>query len=209
MPGVRTELVFDRPSGCPVATASADAPGELSEVTWADSDGGTVTEQFAAETDDLDGFERIFDYGSKTVYEFEETQSERASCICEYIERTLGPIRDVRARDGRLSVTLHAADVDELRETVSELGDRFGSVTVEYLVRSVEREDRTDLVPVDLRRLTDRQREVLETAHRLGYFEYPRDANAGDVADELGIEPSTFAEHLAAAQGKLLEELIE
>ncbi|MFW6000412.1 MAG: helix-turn-helix domain-containing protein, partial [Halorubrum sp.] len=56
--------------------------------------------------------------------------------------------------------------------------------------------------------LTDRQCEVLRTAYRMGYFERPRDANASEVADALDISPSTFAEHLATAQRKLLEEAL-
>jgi hypothetical protein len=64
-------------------------------------------------------------------------------------------------------------------------------------------------VPVDLERLTDRQREVVETAYRMGYFEYPRETNASGVAAELGIEPSTLAEHLAAAQSKLLGAVLD
>jgi hypothetical protein len=68
--------------------------------------------------------------------------------------------------------------------------------------------DSADPTLVDRERLTDRQREVLETAYRMGYFEYPRSANATEVAEELGIGLSTLAEHLAAAQEKLLAELL-
>ena len=46
------------------------------------------------------------------------------------------------------------------------------------------------------------------TAYRMGYFERPRDANARAVAEALDISPSTFAEHLAAARRKLLEETL-
>ena len=55
--------------------------------------------------------------------------------------------------------------------------------------------------------LTDRQREVLTVAHEMGYFEHPRDANAEAVAADLDITPSTFAEHLAAAQSKLVDSI--
>ncbi|MEF8887534.1 MAG: helix-turn-helix domain-containing protein, partial [Haloarculaceae archaeon] len=55
----------------------------------------------------------------------------------------------------------------------------------------------------------DRQREVVETAYEMGYFEYPRESNATEVATALDIQPSTFTEHLTAAQGKLLGELVE
>jgi predicted DNA binding protein len=52
--------------------------------------------------------------------------------------------------------------------------------------------------------LTDRQREVLETAFDEGYFEVPRKASTDDVAAELGIDDSTVAEHLQRAERNLL-----
>jgi hypothetical protein len=62
---------------------------------------------------------------------------------------------------------------------------------------------------VDRAALTDRQREVVTTAHQLGYFERPRDANATEVAEHLDISRATFAEHLAAAQSKLLDAVLD
>ncbi len=61
---------------------------------------------------------------------------------------------------------------------------------------------------MDRGRLTARQREVLETAFEMGYFERPRRANATEVAAELGIGPSTFREHVSAAETKLLEDVL-
>lgn len=52
--------------------------------------------------------------------------------------------------------------------------------------------------------LTDRQREVLETAFRAGYFEVPREANLEDVAVRLGVDKSTVSGVLRRAQGKVL-----
>ena len=43
----------------------------------------------------------------------------------------------------------------------------------------------------------------------MGYFDHPKGANAGDVADALDISRSTFTEHLAAAQTKLLEAVLK
>jgi hypothetical protein len=50
---------------------------------------------------------------------------------------------------------------------------------------------------------------VLETAHRMGYFDHPKGADAGDVADELGISRSTLAEHLSTAQSKLFDAILD
>ncbi|MFC4987643.1 bacterio-opsin activator domain-containing protein [Saliphagus infecundisoli] len=55
------------------------------------------------------------------------------------------------------------------------------------------------------RRLTERQREVLETATYAGYFEWPRATTGEEVAERLRIAPATFAQHLRAAERKLFE----
>ena len=57
--------------------------------------------------------------------------------------------------------------------------------------------------------LTDRQREVLETAYLSGYFNAPRDLTASQIADSLDITQPTFTTHLRTAQRKLLELLLE
>jgi len=54
-------------------------------------------------------------------------------------------------------------------------------------------------------RLTDRQRDVMETALASGYFEWPRGSTAEEVADALGIAAPTFHEHLRAGERKLIE----
>jgi predicted DNA binding protein len=49
---------------------------------------------------------------------------------------------------------------------------------------------------------------VLRTAHQLGYFEHPKGANAGEVAESLDITTATFIQHLSAAQQKLLDSVL-
>ena len=52
--------------------------------------------------------------------------------------------------------------------------------------------------------LTERQREVLQTAFEMGYYEWPRDCTGRDVADELDITSATFSEHVFTAERKIL-----
>ena len=54
-------------------------------------------------------------------------------------------------------------------------------------------------------KLTDRQRDVMETALTSGYFEWPRGSTAEEVASSLGIAAPTFHEHLRAGERKLIE----
>ncbi|WP_435349269.1 GAF domain-containing protein [Haloarchaeobius sp. HRN-SO-5] len=58
-------------------------------------------------------------------------------------------------------------------------------------------------------RLTDRQREVLQTAYLSGFFEMPRVSNGQEVTELLGVSQPTFSEHLRAAERTLCELLFE
>ncbi|MFC4988217.1 helix-turn-helix domain-containing protein [Saliphagus infecundisoli] len=56
--------------------------------------------------------------------------------------------------------------------------------------------------------VTDRQREALEVALAVGYYEVPREASHEDVAAELGCAPSTAAEHLRKGEGAVLQAVL-
>lgn len=55
--------------------------------------------------------------------------------------------------------------------------------------------------------LTDRQREVLDTAIELGYYAVPRRVTATGVADVVGCSPSTASEHLRKIESRVLTGL--
>lgn len=52
--------------------------------------------------------------------------------------------------------------------------------------------------------LSPRQREALQVARDLGYYEIPREADHEDIADAMGCARSTAAEHLRKAESKVL-----
>ncbi|WP_276259534.1 helix-turn-helix domain-containing protein [Haloglomus litoreum] len=207
--GVRAELAVQGPSNCPVATVSERAP--VTEVTWGQA-GETAVEEFRVDGADDDAAavadaEPMLDVGDERVYQFERDPD--GACACEVVEGLGTPVADVRAESGTLVLTLHLPSVERLRAVVAELDAVAEEVTVRYLVHAAaDGETGADRTVVDRGQLTDRQREVLRTAYEMGYFEYPRGANATEVAEALDIGLSALAEHLAAAQGKLLAALL-
>jgi predicted DNA binding protein len=56
--------------------------------------------------------------------------------------------------------------------------------------------------------LTDRQREALLAAYEQGFFDWPREHTAEEVASTLGISRPTFTEHLRVAERTLLDALL-
>ncbi|MBZ6494387.1 helix-turn-helix domain-containing protein [Natrinema longum] len=214
--GIRAEVKIDDPPDCVVGQASAETNGRVHSVSKSTSPSTPerVTEEFLLEAEtypdefDVDvELSAIFSYGSSTVYRFERELGR--GCPCECIEEHDCPVVDVRTQGAALYLTFHAPDMHGLQAIIGELRDRYANLDVQRLLQSQQDHDERNLVFVDRSLLTDRQTEVLETAHRMGYFEHPKRANAGEVAAELDITGTTFTEHLAAAQTKLLDAILD
>lgn len=58
-----------------------------------------------------------------------------------------------------------------------------------------------------LRVLTTRQQEVLETAIDVGFYKAPREATQRDVAERIGIAPTTAGEHLRKIEARIFDAL--
>jgi hypothetical protein len=59
-----------------------------------------------------------------------------------------------------------------------------------------------------LAHLTEKQRELLITAKRHGYYEYPRRITAQQLAAKAGISKATAVEHLRKAESRLVSVLL-
>lgn len=210
MTGIRAELRVDNPVDCPIAGIN-NGSGVTSSISRSHQPESTVvTEEFMFDSDtgiEDDRIEEVFSYGSRDVYRF--TREKGRGCACELVEEHGCPVVDVRTRHGSIHMTFHSPDVGTLKDVLKDLRTSYDEVGVQRLVRSKSDETPSELVYLNREKLTDRQEEVLETAHRMGYFIYPKEANAGEVANELGISTSTFTEHLAAAQRKILNEVLD
>ena len=57
--------------------------------------------------------------------------------------------------------------------------------------------------------LTERQREALRAARRVGYYDVPRTGSVADVAEAIGCSSSTAGAHLRKAEATLVEALLD
>ena len=64
--------------------------------------------------------------------------------------------------------------------------------------------------PVDspLGRLTEKQRRVLVTAYRLGYYDLPKKVTTRELAKKLGVDSSTIVIHRIKAERRLIAEVM-
>jgi predicted DNA binding protein len=209
--GIRVTVAFPGPPVCPVAALSERADAVVNDVSTSVAPAGSpgaVTE-FLVDADAVpEGYgDPVFEYADYHVYRV--THGPDTDCPCVCLGEFDTPVDRYFARNGDLEVVFHATDFDQLQAIVGEFRDRYDDVDIRRLVRAPTGGTSRDTVFVDRGALTDRQFEVLETAHEMGYFDQPRGANATEVAAELGIAQSTFTEHLAAAQRKLLADVLE
>ncbi|WP_049947537.1 helix-turn-helix domain-containing protein [Candidatus Halobonum tyrrellensis] len=208
--GVRVEVDVTDESVCRVVDESRQLSPITSVTRSATPGRDAVTVEFTTDTAaDVGGANEVFSYDDRTVYRFTEAAESTSDCACTVVEDEGCPVHHLEAEEGVLTVAFFAPDLDAVRRIVSELQESFGGVSLRQLTRSDRSDDGGDPVFVDRAELTARQREVLDTAHRMGYFDHPKDANATDVSEALGINRSTFAEHLSAAQSKLLDSVLE
>lgn len=212
-PGIRAQIRVDADGTCPVVegAVAVDSPSHSIARGTTASEPDRVIEEFMLQSGEAPTasveLRKVFDYGSKTMYRFKRERGR--GCPCESIETFDCPIVDLHTRDGYLYLVFHAIDMTNLQNVIRTLTERYSEVDVQRLLRSEGEKQEDSLIFLDRGRLTDRQHEVLETAHRMGYFDHPKGANAGDVADELDITAATFSEHLAAAQSKLFDAILD
>lgn len=77
-------------------------------------------------------------------------------------------------------------------------------VKITVLRKGEYRPRRRDIFSV----LTSRQREVLQTAVELGYYEESSDTGYEDIADELDVSVSTVGHHLRKSESHVLREVV-
>lgn len=78
----------------------------------------------------------------------------------------------------------------------------IGEITSMTLKRAAYQ--RRDLLSV----LTDKQREVMVTAYRHGYYDLPKGISSGRLAERVGLSKPTVLEHLRKAERRLLAEVM-
>ena len=174
---------------------------------------GTVTnarpEPFVAALESLSQVEKsrhVASYDDEHLLEVRYANTPLLSSLAEYG----GRIRRATATAGSCRIVVEVPSTLDVRSVVQTVQGEYPNATL-VAQRTTDRETTTyaDIEAAFADRLTDRQQTAIEVAHLAGYFEWPRESSAEDVADSLGIGPSTFTQHLRAAERKLFAALLD
>jgi PAS domain S-box-containing protein len=107
------------------------------------------------------------------------------------------------------TITIEVPSAADTRQAISLIESQFENAQLRSK-QQVHTSSETDTpFPGNiLETLTSRQREVVETAYRAGYFDSPRRASGADIAEMFGFSDTAFHNHIREAQSKLFAELL-
>jgi hypothetical protein len=184
-------------------TAYADTTEEISRLADAIEDSPL--------TDDVKRISEYFNPSLRTgaagnatqelLVEYEPTNSIHDA----FVSRGFVPEEEIRIHGGyEYWTVIVAASRATIQQRLDEVRSEMDAeITVEGMKSA-----RTDAVDGGQSpQLSERQREVFELAQREGYYMWPRECSASDLADELDISKTTLLEHLRKAESKILGQL--
>ncbi|WP_312909582.1 bacterio-opsin activator domain-containing protein [Natronosalvus caseinilyticus] len=150
---------------------------------------------------------RVIDtYADGSRLEFVVEGSSPALTLMEYGVTVLESV----TRDGTTTITAECASDTDVRTVVDGLCAAFPAselVGKRQVERSVQtaRAFRTGLEE----RLTDRQEAALRAAYFGGYYDWPRESTAEEIADAMDVSSPTLHNHLRKGQHELLRTFFD
>jgi PAS domain-containing protein len=143
--------------------------------------------------------------GTATV----EVSLSDGSLCCPLVECGAN-VRSGEAADGTCHLVAEVPPNSDVRSIVDRVTEAYPATQLASKRELPPTEGADRLLPDgEFEDLTERQREVLEAAYRAGYFEWPRDNTAEEVADSLGIASPTLHSHLRKAENRILAEFFD
>jgi len=131
-------------------------------------------------------------------------------CPAQYLGTLGGLPRTVRASEGEGRIVAEVPAQYDTGSIVDQFLDEYpdADLTGKYEKETIEPMFSGGTYQQLLStQLTEKQREVIQTAFEAGYYDWPREATGEDVAAELDIASATFSEQIHAAERKLLSAL--
>lgn len=206
----KTGFVFDLPTAADTTLEYAgsvrnDPDSYLVFFTTESSAADRVLEH-AIDHPEISGVTHVSDFDDEAFFEFEVHDPPIVSALADHGAET----RAVTIEGRTATVRAELAAEADVRSVVDSLGERFEQVEL-LAYRERERPVRTkqEFATTLMEALTDRQRTAIQKAYVGGFFEWPRDTSGEDLAASMDISPSTYHQHLRAAQRKVFTEIFE
>lgn len=142
--------------------------------------------------------------GNPASFELRLTDSSVLSAIASlggYIEQAV-------IEGGDYQLTTHFAPSTDVRQVIDAVEAAYSQVEMLRRQQITRSPDEPQHVRQQLMAdLTNRQRAALDASYHAGFFQWPRRSSGEEVAESLGVAPTTFHQHLRKAERKVFDSL--
>jgi len=160
----------------------------------------------AEESDSVDAVRHLTSDGEETRFELVTTA---AQSLASAVATHGGRITAASITHSELRFVLEFPQGRDKHQLVELVQEHCPGATP-GAQRTVQRSEAdTDYRSVFQNRLTEKQQTALKTAFLGGYFDWPRTSTGEEIADQLGIAPATFSQHLRVAEQKLFDAVFD
>lgn len=136
----------------------------------------------------------------------ERSVSEYCICPVFYRHDCIATVESVGP--GEMVVTIAAGEREEFVSIISALRELGATVRLLQLTRPND-DTYERVLELEADAITNKQREAVRAAVESGYYDTPRKADLGDLADQLGVSRSAVSQRLTAVESKLITGLFE
>jgi len=156
------------------------------------------------------GYEGVLDVrlvteGSPSLFEVTV-----ASSAVHTLSASGATVRTFRVEAGEGQLVAEVAPDADLKALARAVESAYADTSVRSKRRVERSVQSSESFRKDLEdRLTERQQTAMETAFSAGYYEWPRESTAEEVAEAMDISSPTLHEHLRAGERKLLQSFLQ
>ena len=185
---------------------------EVLEMLKVDHEQGMCVDLIECELREHLTIDELTSIGRMDILNVLKSVGNRHTCLIKYIE---DDSKDLFKEFDLDLITVPPSKLSEDRYVTTVIGvhenlNRYVELLREHVgkVESISMRqavyERGELLSI----LTDKQRQALVTAHRYGYYEYPRRINSTKLAEKVSISKPTLVQHLRKAEGRLMDEIL-
>jgi len=186
---------------------------EVLEMLKVDFEQGMCVDLIVVELREHLSIDELASIGKMEILNILMSAGNRHTCLVKYIEKEesreeykqfdldLIFVPPCKVSEDRMVTTCIGTNENLNRyvELMRESTGRIESITMKQAMY-----ERKELLSI----LTDKQRDALVTAHRYGYYEYPRRINSTKLAEKVTISKPTLVQHLRKAEGRIMDEIL-
>lgn len=214
-----TEIELEIPHDGPLSAAAATLESQIElEGTIAQADGSTIVFLWIDADADPDAIASVDGLEAVTVIDDRDGQLlVQARLVDAFLGTAVsthgGTLRSLRADPEGLYAGIDIPTLLDVRAVLTALAREGwnGTLRARRERSTPKRPAPASSHPTDslLETVTDRQREVVQTAYHGGFFEWPRTMTGEEVADSLDISSPAFHNHVRTVERKLFGTLFD